>query len=113
MKIEDFVLQGRYVRLEPLELSHADGLVAASAVDPSLYQWSPIPQGNDETMKYIETAQAWNEADTAVPFAIIRTEDEMVIGSTRSGISSVGRGRRVIPCTEAVLLMPVRLVIAG
>jgi len=83
VKIEDVVLQGRYVRLEPLEFSHADGLMAASAVDPSVYQWSPIPQGTAEAMKYIETALAWNEAGTAVPFAIIRREDEMVIGSTR------------------------------
>ncbi len=83
MKAEDFVLQGRYVRLEPLEFRHADGLAAASAVDRSLYQWSPIPQGQDETIKYIETALAWKEAGTAVPFAIIRKEDEMVIGSTR------------------------------
>ncbi len=83
MKIEDFSLYGRYVRLEPLELHHVEGLVAASAVDPSLYQWSPIPQGEIETKKYIETALAWKEAGTAMPFAIVRQEDGIVIGSTR------------------------------
>ena len=35
---------GRYVRLEPLGLGHRGGLVAASAADPSLYQWSPVPK---------------------------------------------------------------------
>ena len=59
--MEDFVLQGRYVRLEPLEFHHVEGLAAASAVDPSLYQWSPIPQGENETKKYIETALTWKE----------------------------------------------------
>lgn len=83
MKIEDFVLQGRYLRLEPLVLHHVEGLVTASAVDPWLYQWSPIPQGKIETKKYIETALAWKEAGTAVPFAIVRQEDGIVIGSTR------------------------------
>ena len=83
MKIEDFVLQGRSVRLEPLEFRHVEGLVSASAVDPSLYQWSPIPQGEIEATKYIETALAWKEAGTAVPFVIIRQEDGVVIGSTR------------------------------
>lgn len=83
MKIEDIVLQGRYIRLEPLEFRHVDGLVAASAVDPSLYQWSPVPQGTNEALKYVETALAWKEAGTAMPFAIIRREDEVVIGSTR------------------------------
>ena len=83
MKVEDSVLPGRYVRLEPLEFRHVEGLVAASAVDPSLYQWSPIPQGEIEATKYIETALAWKEAGTAVPFVIIRQEDGVVIGSTR------------------------------
>ena len=83
MKIEDFVLQGRYVRLEPLAFRHVEGLVAASAVDPSLYQWSPIPQGEIEATKYIETALALKEAGTADPFVMIRQEDGVVIGSTR------------------------------
>jgi Acetyltransferases, including N-acetylases of ribosomal proteins len=83
MKIEDVTLQGRYVRLEPLAFPHVGGLVAASAVGPSLYQWSPIPQGKIEATKYVETALAWKEAGSAVPFAIIRKEDGVVIGSTR------------------------------
>jgi N-acetyltransferase len=83
VKIEDFALEGRYVRLESLAFDHLEGLVAASAVDPSLYRWSPIPQGKIETTKYIETALAWKNAGTAVPFAIIRQVDEVVIGSTR------------------------------
>ena len=83
MKIEEVVLQGRYIRLEPLQFRHVDGLVTASAVDPSLYQWSPIPQGTTEGLKYVEIALAWKEAGTAMPFAIIRREDEVVIGSTR------------------------------
>jgi N-acetyltransferase len=81
--MEDFALQGRYVRLEPLEFHHVEGLAAASAVDPSLYRWSPIPQGETETKKYIETALTWQEAGTALPFAIIRQNDGVVIGSTR------------------------------
>jgi len=35
-------LLGKYIRLEPLEHGHVDGLVAASAADPWLYQWSPV-----------------------------------------------------------------------
>lgn len=81
--MEDFVLQGRYVHLEPLELHHVAGLVAAAAVDPSLYGWSPIPQGEIEATKYIETALTWKEAGTAVPFVIVRQNDGVVIGSTR------------------------------
>ncbi len=77
------MLAGRHIRLEPLDLRHADGLVAAAAGDRSLYQWSPVPQGKVEATKYIETALAWREAGSAVPFASVRLDDGVVIGSTR------------------------------
>ena len=97
MGTEGLVLSGRYVRLEPLDHRHIDGLVAASATDPSLYQWSPIPQGKVGAAVYIDTALAWQNAGTAVPFAIVKLnsgkldngklndglDDGVVIGSTR------------------------------
>ena len=83
MRVESVVLQGRYIRLEPLEQHHAERLVAASAVEPMLYQWSPVPQGAAEAAAYIATALSWREACTALPFAMIRLEDGAVIGSTR------------------------------
>jgi RimJ/RimL family protein N-acetyltransferase len=83
MGTESPVLSGAHVRLEPLDHRHVDGLTAAAAVDRSLYQWSPIPQGKAETTKYVDTALAWRDAGTAVPFATIRLEDGVVIGSTR------------------------------
>ncbi len=57
--------------------------MAAAAVDSSIYQWSPVPQGKAETVKYIETALSWRDAGTAVPFAIVRVSDGAVLGSTR------------------------------
>ena len=83
MGIENVPLAGRHVRLEPLDLRHVDGLVAASATDPTLYQWSPVPQGKVEATSYVDTALAWRDAGTAVPFAIVRVDDGVVIGSTR------------------------------
>ena len=76
-------LQGKYIQLELLEHRHIDGLVAAAGGDPSLYQWSPVPQERSEAVEYVETALAWREAGSAVPFAIVRAEDGVVIGSTR------------------------------
>jgi RimJ/RimL family protein N-acetyltransferase len=83
METINLVLTGTHVRLEPLEHRHGDGLVAAAAADPSLYQWSPVPQGKREATQYIDTAVAWREAGSAVPFAIVRVRDSVVIGSTR------------------------------
>ncbi|PYX39095.1 MAG: N-acetyltransferase, partial [Acidobacteria bacterium] len=56
---------------------------AASALDPQLYQWSPVPQGNAESRRYIDTALAWREAGTALAFATMRSVDNLVLGSTR------------------------------
>jgi len=81
--MQGFVLQGGHIRLEPLEHSHAGGLAAAAAVDPSLYRWTPVPQGEAEAARYVQTALDWQEAGTAVPFAIIRLADGRVVGSTR------------------------------
>ncbi|MFZ0805839.1 MAG: GNAT family protein [Candidatus Sulfotelmatobacter sp.] len=83
MPVESPTLQGKHIRLEPLDYCHVDGLVAASAGDAALYCWSPVPQTKAAVTSYIETALAWRDADTAVPFAIVRAGDGMVIGSTR------------------------------
>ena len=98
--MESFTLQGQHVRLEPLQPGHVEGLVTAAGDDRELYRWSPVPQGKIEAARYIETALAWQEAGTAVPFAIL--QDDVVIGSTRfwnlerwawpEGHPSYGRG---------------------
>lgn len=81
--IEHIPLQGRHVRLEPLSLSHLDALVAASAADPSLYEWSIVPQGRDAMARYIDAALALRQAGTALPYATVRMADSTAIGSTR------------------------------
>jgi len=83
MAIESPALSGKHIRLEPLTHDHVDGLVAAAAADASLYQWSPVPQGKSQATTYVDTALAWRDAGTAVPFAIISVNDGTLIGSTR------------------------------
>lgn len=83
MRNDEPLLKGEHVRLEPLALSHVAGLVAAAAVDPSLYRWSPVPQGEAEATRYVQTALEWREAGSAASFAVIWAADGEVIGSTR------------------------------
>ena len=83
MALDTPVLQGRHVRLEPLERRHIDGLVVASAGDPPLYQWSPVPQGAHAAAAYVETALAGRAQGKVVPFAIVRAGDGVIIGSSR------------------------------
>ncbi|SRR6266481_462148 len=83
MSSEELLLTGRHVRLEALAHRHVQGLANAAVTDPSLYRWRPVPQGKLEATRYVETALAWQETGTAIPFAIIRLHDDAVIGSTR------------------------------
>jgi N-acetyltransferase len=83
MQKTDLILEGSHVRLEPLGHHHVDGLLAAAAADPSFYRWTIVPQTKDAMLRYIDTALAWRDAGTAVPFATLRVRDGAVIGSTR------------------------------
>jgi len=81
MKTE--ILSGRWIRLEPLEKKHKEGLAAASASGSDLYRWSPVPVGLQDAEWYIQNALALKEAGTALAFATVRQEDGVVMGSTR------------------------------
>jgi RimJ/RimL family protein N-acetyltransferase len=82
MTLEQPVLEGKHVRLEPLQHRHIEGLLAAGA-DQSLYGWTIVPTNKAAMTAYVETALAWRDAGTAVPFATVRAADNVVIGSTR------------------------------
>ena len=88
MHADQPTLTGTLIRLEPLRLDHVEALAAASAADPSLcdssiYQWTVVPQGLEETASYVGTALDWRDAGTAIPFIVIRNRDNAVIGTTR------------------------------
>ncbi len=79
----EIALVGQHVRLEPLRHTHVPELVRAAAGDRILYQWSPVPLTDVEATAYLDTAEQWRLAGTAVPFAIVRLDRNEVVGSTR------------------------------
>lgn len=81
--MEPIKLTGKQIELVPLDFCHVEALTEASAVDPSLYQWSAVPLGKEAIEAYIAKAVSWREAGTAVPFATVRKSDGAIIGSTR------------------------------
>lgn len=85
MKIELVVLQGDYVRLEPLELRHLDDLCAVG-LDEDLWRVSPDQITNREEMrKYVEEAISQHERGVALPFVTIDKASGKIAGSTRFG----------------------------
>jgi N-acetyltransferase len=83
---ERLVLEGRFVRLEPLSEAHIDPLVAAASEDRSNYQWSTAPNGRAQTERYVADAMAKVARGEQVAFATVRKgggSPDRVVGSTR------------------------------
>jgi len=83
---EPLVLEGRFVRLEPLSEAHIDPLVAAASEDRSNYQWSTAPNGRAQTERYVNDAIAKAARGEQVAFATVRKgggSAARVVGSTR------------------------------
>jgi N-acetyltransferase len=74
---------GDIVRLEPLLPEHVEPLNEASRGFREAYRWSFVPEGIEETRRYVETALSWQSDGLAVPFVIARIASGKIIGSTR------------------------------
>jgi len=76
------VLACSHVRLEPLDVRHVDGLLAAASVGRSNYQFALVP-GDERSMRaYVDTALAEAALGAAVPFAVLSPAGQ-VVGCTR------------------------------
>jgi RimJ/RimL family protein N-acetyltransferase len=76
-------LEGRHVRLEPLTRAHRADL-ARIAFEPDLWRWTLTRLHTPEDLDaYLDTALAWREAGTAIPFATIERSSGRAIGCTR------------------------------
>ena len=77
------ILEGQYIRLEPLTLDYLDPLTAIG-LDPELWRWTTTRMCSREDLRaYIETALEWQRQGSALPFATTEKKSGEVIGSTR------------------------------
>jgi RimJ/RimL family protein N-acetyltransferase len=85
MAIGPVILEGRYVRLEPLTAEHTTGL-AEIGLDENLWKWIPTPVRTLEEMSaYVQIALGEGASGSALPFALIDKASGRIIGSTRYG----------------------------
>ena len=85
MKIEPVILEGRFVRLEPLTSKHVEQLWRAGC-DPVL--WGLIPtqiKSLADMDSYVRSAIADADRGVALPFVTVDRGSNIVIGSTRFG----------------------------
>lgn len=83
MDSSPITLEGRYVRLAPLSLTHADGLIAAAA-DGELWNTKvtiiPDAAGMNE---YVKAALDGQSYGNTLPFVIVRKATNDIVGTTR------------------------------
>jgi N-acetyltransferase len=85
MKIEPVVLDGEFVRLEPMSLNHLDALCEIGLAE-EIWRWSPEPITNREAMeRYVETALDEQRRGVSLPFVTIDKTQNKIVGSTRFG----------------------------
>ena len=111
MDLTPTILEGDIVRLEPLSSVHIDALTTAGA-DPSVFRWTQLPgmrwtyeQGclaaptRELVAGYVEQAQSWQKAGTALPFATVAKSLGRAVGSTRFANIDVANKRAEIGWT--------------
>jgi len=85
MVIAPVILEGQYVRLEPLRPEHATGL-AEIGLDEDLWKWIPTPVRTPAEMcSYVQTALKEQVNGSALAFVLIEKASGRTIGSTRYG----------------------------
>lgn len=85
MKVEPVILEGNFVRLEPLRIGHHPQLCEVG-LDEDLWRISPDQiETPDDMMHYIETALAEQNRGVSLPFVTIEKSSKRIVGSTRFG----------------------------
>ena len=81
--LNNIELNGGNVRLEPLTLTHIDGLIDA-VTDGELWKlWYTSAPEPKNVPSYIEQAISEFENDKSLPFAIIKADNNKVVGTSR------------------------------
>ncbi|MEP7124616.1 MAG: GNAT family protein [Byssovorax sp.] len=79
------ILEGRHVRLEPLQLSHVPALVAAASGRRDTFRLTTTPDGEAQALEYVTAALDARAAGNGLPFATVSLALGRVVGSTRFG----------------------------
>jgi RimJ/RimL family protein N-acetyltransferase len=83
--LQPVTLEGRYVRLEPLALSHVPGLSAIAAGPRETFAFTFVPHDEPAMKAWVESALADQAAGRALPFATLDRASGRVVGATRFG----------------------------
>lgn len=79
------MLEGDFVRLEPMTLEHHAGL-SAVGLDPEIWRFTLVVVQTPEEMRgYMDAALELQQGGTTLPFVTIERSSGQIVGSTRFG----------------------------
>ena len=83
MSLQPLTLLGQTIRLEPLSLNHVPALTRAG-LHAELWRLQPAPITTEDDMRgYVQTALDDQQRGSSLPFVIVDTQTDQLIGSTR------------------------------
>ena len=83
--LRPIVLEGDFVRLEPMTLEHHAGL-SAVGLDPEIWRFTLVVVQTPEEMRgYMDAALELQRGGTTLPFVTIERSSGRIVGSTRFG----------------------------
>ena len=83
MNLQPITLVGQSIRLEPLRIDHAPAL-AHAGLHAELWRLQPAPITTEDDMRnYVQTALSDQQCRSGLPFVIVDTQANQIIGSTR------------------------------
>jgi RimJ/RimL family protein N-acetyltransferase len=83
--LEPIVLEGDFVRLEPMTLEHHAGL-SEVGLDPEIWRYTlALVRTPDDMRVYMESALKLQRDGTTLPFVTIERSSGRIVGSTRFG----------------------------
>jgi len=85
MRIEPVILEGLFVRLEPLRGDHLPDLIKVG-MDESLWKWTSVDiKTESDLQRYVREALTDQALGVALPFVTIESSTGTIVGSTRFG----------------------------
>lgn len=85
MKIEPIILEGEFVRLEPMKREHLDALCEVGMTDSIWFFTTNVMHTVEDMQRYIATAMDDAERKISLPFVTIDKKQNKIVGSTRFG----------------------------
>jgi hypothetical protein len=76
-------LTGKYVKLVPLTMVHAQELADAANESRNTFGLTGVPSDLDSAKKYIQRALDLYQNRTALPFALLERQANKIVGTTR------------------------------